>query len=182
MPKLPQERYQPGNLPETLPGLLSFLYDELWRIARALNAFPIGMNVREDAIAVPVDTTPTEHRLFENVTPTLDLPGGNFNEPLGEWTAPASGIYQVNVNSVVDPFGAGNKDYAAKLRIYIDDIEAWSNTDVGDDAYTLSCSMAISGLLERGEVIRFTLELVHEQFTGNTTVTSFMSISATAIQ
>ena len=180
MAKRPADRYHPGNLPDSLPGLIQFLYDELWRIADALNRFPVGLNVDETLLAVPISPVPAEYRLFEGETAALDLPGGGWDVPLGEWTVPLNGLYQINMNTVIDPFGSGNKDYAAKLRLYIDDVETWSNTDVGDDAFPLSCSLAISGLISRESVVRASIELVHDQFTGTCDVSSFMGITSTA--
>jgi hypothetical protein len=182
MAKTPAEPYYPGNVPDNLPALITFLYDELWRISRALTEFPVGMNVAQQASGVPVSTVPQEFRLFENElgNPVLDLPGGGWDNVTGEWTVPLNGLFQINVNSVVQPFGGGNKDYAAILHMYVNDVELWSNTDVGDDAYPLSCALSISGFLKHLDVVRWTIELVHDQFVGTTQVTSFASLTSTA--
>ena len=180
MAKQPAEPYFPGNLPDTLTGLIAFLYDELWRISRALTEFPVGMNVGQSVGGVPITTIPTEFRLFEGEQALLDLPGGGWDVALGEWTVPLNGLFQINANCVVEPFGAGNKDYAATLRLYVNDVATWQNTDVGDDAFTLSCTLAISGSLKQGDVVRWSIGLVHDQFVGVTTVTSFASLSSTA--
>lgn len=176
------ENYTPGNLPDTADGLIQFLYDELWRIAIALERFPAGFSVNELNTTIPVTTVPTEFRLFEGETPAYDLPGGGWDSTLGEWTASATGLYQVNCNAIIQPFGAGNKDYAADLKIYINDVEAFANSTVGDDAFSLSCAIAVSGLITREDVLRATLTLVHEQFTGNTTFDAYMSATSTALQ
>lgn len=180
MAKRPAERYVPANIPDTLPALVQFLYDELWRISRALNEFPVGLNVTEDQAGISVDTTPQETRLFEGVDPTLDLPGGDWNNPLGEWTVPLTGLYQININAVVAPFGSGNKDYAAKIVLYVNDVETWANTDVGNDQFPLSCTLSVSGLLSISDVVRITIVLQHEQFTGVTSVNAFMTTAITA--
>ncbi len=180
MAKRPAEKYYPGNIPDTLPALIQFLYDEFWRISEAISAFPVGLNVIELEPSVPVDTTPVEFRLFEGEAFILDLPGGGWDQVLGEWTAPVSGLYQINMNSIIEPFGSGNKDYAAKLRLYIDNVERWANSAVGDDAFSLSCSLAVSGYIARESIVRATIELVHEQFTGTSQVNSFIGISSTA--
>ena len=180
--KGPVERYSPGNLPDSPDGLIEFLYDELPRIATAMNEFPVGINVREEDPAVPVELVPVEFRLFEGETPLFDLPGGSWDIPLGEWTCPASGLYTINAISVVAPFGAGNKDYAALLRIYVDDVETLSSGDVGQDNFDLTSSIALSTFITRESVIRATITLVHDQFTGTTTVTSFMSIVSSALE
>ena len=182
MSKRPSEKYYPGNVPDTLPALVQFLFDELFRISEAIRAFPVGMNVKEARIGVPITTTPTEDRLFEGAAADLDLPGGGWDSVLGEWTVPVNGLYQININSVVAPFGAGNKDYAAEIKLYIDNVERWSNADAGQDNFRLSCSLAASGFLFRESVIRVTITLVHDQFVGSTTVTSFMGITSTAQQ
>jgi hypothetical protein len=180
--KVPTEPYYPGNLPDTLPGLIQFLYDELWRISTAIRPFPISNNVQEVQAGIPVDTTETQFRLFEDAIPSLTLPGGQWDILLGEWTAPANGIYQININNVIEPFGTGNKDYAARLHIYVNDVEIWTNTATGADNFILSCALAVSGRLLEGDVMRCTIGLVHEQFTGVTTVTSFWTLFAAAVQ
>lgn len=180
MPKFPVERYRPAELPDIGPALLTHLYDEFTRISQALVAFPVALNVSEVQAGVPVDQTPTEFRLYEAAPFILDLPGGGWDQPLGEWTVPTTGLYQINMNAIIQPFGAGNKDYAAKLRLYIDDVEIWANASVGDDAYELSCSLSASGRLIRESIVRASIALVHEQFTGITTVDSFMNLTQVA--
>ena len=180
MGKQAAEKYYPGTIPDTLPALIAFLYDELYRISAALAAFPVGVNVAQVAVGVPVTTIPTEFRLFEGAAADLDLPGGGWDSVTGEWTVPLNGIFQINANCVVDAFGAGNKDYAATLRLYVNDVATWQNSDVGDDAYNLSCTLAISGVLKHLDVLRWSIELVHDQFVGVTNVVSFASVTSTA--
>ena len=176
------ERYEPGLIPDTPAGLIQFLQDELPRISAALNKFPNGVGVAASYPAVPVTTTPTEYRLFEGALSNYDLPGGGWNSVTGEWTCAASGLYQVNLNAQVSPFGSGNKDYGADLRLYIDDVEIWNSTAVGDDAYPLACSISVSGRLQRESIIRATITLVHDSFTGTCAVDANMSISSTALE
>jgi hypothetical protein len=176
MAKQPSEKYYPGNIPDTLPALVQFLFDELWRISRALNEFPVALNVSEIEIGVPVTTTPTEFRLFEGETPILDIPGGSWDIALGEWTAPVTGLYQINVNTVTTGPGAGNKIWGVVVRLYVNDIQRWENTDVGDDAFKLSCALSVSGRLLREDVVRLTITLEHEQFVGSTDVESHLSL------
>ena len=182
MAKRNPDRYVPGNLPNTTEGLIQFLYDELPRISAAINRLPAGVSVKEVAAAIPITTIPTEFRLFEGETPNYDLPGGGWDITLGEWTIPATGLYQLNGNAIVDPFGSGNKDYAATLTLYENDISIFENSAVGDDAFPLAVSMALSGRLQREDVIRMALTVVHDQFVGNTTYTASMSATSTALE
>ena len=182
MAKQPSERYVPGNIPDTLPGLIQFLYDELPRISQALNEFPVGLNVAQSEPGVPITTIPATFRLFEGETALFDLPGGGWDVALGEFTIAVTGLYQLNIVSDVLPFGAGNKDYAANLVFLINDVEVFAAGNVGQDNFRLGCAIAISTFLVQGDVIRATIELVHDSFVGTTTVTSFMGISSTAQQ
>lgn len=180
--KTQTERYAPGNLPATAEGLIQFLFDELPRIAAALNSFPVALNVFESHGGVPVDTVPNEFRLFEGIGPTLDIPGGAWDSVLGEWKCPAAGLYIINVTANVAAFGAGNKDYACTLKIYADDVEIISNPTVGDDAFPLGAAIAIGTFIQRETIIRSTITLVHEQFAGSTTVGAYMTIISTALE
>jgi len=180
MSKRASDKYRPGELPTELPALITHLYDEFARIAQALNEFPAGITVSEAATDVPVSTIPEEYRLFEGETPQYDLPGGGWNVAAGEWTVPLNGIYQININSTVAPFGAGNKDWLAEVRLYSDDVLAFESTSAGQDNFPLTCSMAISSLLVRESVLRATLTLVHDSFVGLVDVDSFMGITVAA--
>lgn len=180
MAKRPSEKYVPGNIPDTLPGIVQFLYDELPRIAQALNEFPVGMNVSENQPGVPITTTPTEFRLFQTETPGFDLPGGGWDVALGEWTVPVNGFYQFNLVAEISPFGAGNKDYACELHFYVDDAIVFTSGNVGDDAFPLGTAIAISTFLIRESKVRATIVLEHDQFVGTSTVLSFMGIANTA--
>ena len=182
MAKQPSERYRPGNIPETLPGLIQFLYDEFPRIAQALNEFPVGVNVTGTEPAVPIGTTPVEFRLFEGQPFELDLPGGGWDEALGEFTIPVSGLYQINANVVIGAFGAGQFDYGALLRLYVNNVVRWSNSAAGQDDFSLSCSLAISGFLTREDILRWTVELTHQQQTGTVPVVSTVGVTSTAQQ
>ena len=180
--KVPVDRYRPGTLPDTGDDLIQFLFDELVRIAAAINTFPVALNVSESQAGVPVDTIPTEFRLFEGVDPLLSIPGGYWDNPLGEWECAASGLYMVNVNVTVQPFGSGNKDYACSLTVYADDVEILSTATVGDDAFPLGAAIALGTFISRETKIRATITLVHDQFSGTTTVDAYMTIISTAIE
>ncbi len=180
MSKRPSERYVPGNIPDTLPGLVQFLYDELPRISQALNEFPVGLNVNQSEPAVPIGTVAVEFRLFEGATPTLDLPGGGWNSVTGEWTVPVSGLYQINANVLIGAFGAGQFDYGGTLRFYVNDVVIFLNSDAGQDDFDLSCSLAISGFLLRDDVVRWTIALQHQQQTGTVPVVATASMTSTA--
>lgn len=179
MSKQPPPRYTPGNLPDTGDGLIQFLFDELPRIAAALNKFPSGMSVSQAVNDVPVTTVPTEFRLFEDEPANFDIPGGGWDIPLGEWTVPATGLYVVTANVLVAPFGAGNKDYAVQLTLYIDNVQLWRGASVGQDNLEIGASVSAVGRAVRDSVIRATITLVHDQFVGTTTVTAQMGITST---
>lgn len=180
MSKTPTERYLPGILPNTAEGLIQFFYDELPRIATALNAFPVGLNVEQAEAAVPIGTTPVEFRLFEGATPSLDLPGGGWNAVTGEWTVPLSGIYQLNANVVIGAFGAGQFDYGATLRVYADDVVFFLNSDAGQDDFDLSCVLPISAFVARDTVLRWTIGIGHQQQTGTVPVVATVGVTSTA--
>ena len=181
MAKRNPDRYVPGNLPNTTEGLIQFLYDELPRISAALLALPAGISVRELA-AVPISPVEQETRLFEGETPEFDLPGGGWDITLGEWTVPATGLYQLNGNIIVEPFGAGNKDWTVVLVLYRNDVEVFRNSAVGNDAFSLSCSMALSGRLQREDVMRMTVITQHEQFTGVSNYSAAWTASSTVVE
>ncbi|GAF85951.1 unnamed protein product [marine sediment metagenome] len=178
--KFPVERYRPAALPDIGPALLTHLYDEFTRISQALIAFPVALNVNETQLGVPVTTIPTEFRLFEGVDATLDLPGGDWDSVLGEYKVPTTGLFQINLNSTSSAVGAGNKDWQALVRLYVDDVEIWGVNDSGQDDFPLTCQLSVSGRLVRDSIVRASIELVHEQFVGSTTVTAFMNLTQVA--
>ena len=180
--KRPSEKYVPADIPDTLPGLVQFLYDELPRISQALNEFPVGLNVAQSEPAVPIGTVEVQFRLFEGATPSFDIPGGGWDSVLGEWTAPVSGLYQINANVIIGAFGSGQFDYGATLRLFINDVESFLNSDAGQDDFDLSCGMPISTFLQRESVLRFTIGLQHQQQSGTVAVIATLGISSTAQQ
>ena len=180
--KRPSERYVPGDIPDSLPGLIQFLYDELPRISQALNEFPVGLNMSQALAAIPIDTVAVEERLFINEPFDLDLPGGGWDQVLGEWTVPVTGLYQVNSNVVIGAFGAGQFDYGATLRLYVNDVVRWQNADAGQDDFDLSCSLSISGFLIREDVLRWTIALQHQQQTGTVPGVATCGVTSTAQQ
>ena len=182
MAKQPSERYVPGNIPDTLPVLIQFLYDELPRISQALNEFPVGLNVSQSVPGVPINLIPTTFNLFINEVALFDLPGGGWNEATGEYSIAVTGLYQLNIVTDVTPFGAGNKDYACQLEFLKNDVVIFAAGNVGQDDFRLGCAIAISTCLVRGDILRATITLVHDSFVGSTTVTAFMGISSTAQQ
>lgn len=176
MVKRVTDKYVPSQIPETLPGLVQFFYDELPRIAAAINEAPSAVNVNQSVAGVPITTVPTEFRLFEGELPKNDLPGGGWDSVAGEWTILVSGFYQVNLVANITPFGSGNKDYAASLNLYKNNGLLFTTGNVGDDAFDLGTAMAMSIDLLREDVIRTTITLVHDQFVGNTTVQSAFGV------
>ncbi len=180
MAKRPSEKYYPGNIPNTLPALVQFLYDELPRIAQALNEFPVGLNVDQAEAAVPIGIVAVEFRLFEGATPSLDLPGGGWDSILGEWTVPVSGLYQLNANVIIGAFASGQFDYGATLRVYSNDVELFQNSDAGQDDFDLSCNLSISSFVLRDAVLRWTIALQHQQQTGTVPVVATAGVTSTA--
>jgi hypothetical protein len=178
--KRPTERYVPGNVPDTLPGLVQFLYDELWRIATAINPFPISLNIEQFELLADVAPLPQLTQLFVGSVPIRELPGGAWDSASGRWVCPVSGVYQISINCRVEPFGAGNKIYQAVVSIVLDGDTAdpvWSSTDNGPDDRPLGVNITLSGPVNEGQTLSAFVSLDDDQFTGQCVVDSYMSIA-----
>ena len=162
--------YNPNPVPSNRDDLPRYIYDELVRIKESFIAQPTALAI-EDSFDYPVTTVLTWERMFDGgvVVPTWDVPGGGFDNTTGEWTCPQYGLYSVNVQMTVQPYGSGNKDYYAGLRLYIDRggiIEYRESTDGGDDAIPLG--VTLNGLLpiQQGDVLAVDAAVVHDIFVG----------------
>ncbi len=182
MGKSTTERYYPGNLPDTPEALIPFLFDELWRIANSLQAHIVGCTVTQTQLSVATSPTPTEAPLFIGGTIKTDLPGGGFNVVTGAYTAPETGLYTISVDSVVAPFGSGNKIYNCDLRIYVAGVLLWRSVDSGDDDQELGTSIAVGARVLAGQAVTCTITIKHDQFTGSVLVDSYLSINQTSAE
>lgn len=177
--KVPTERYTPASVP-SVEGLPQFLYDELWRIATAIEPFPITLNIKMLGMLVGIGPTPTSSRLFLGIDPLQENPGGQWDSALAEWVCDVTGVYQMSVNLLIEPFGAGNKDYLAQVFIYTEEDglprEIWHSTDTGIDNMELGVAISLAGPLTKGDKLWAEAVLMHELFTGNVTVNAYMSL------
>ena len=174
MPKSIPLPYHPNPVPSQLDDVPRYLYDELVRIKEAFIEQPTAMAI-ETSFDYTVTTVLIWDRIFNDgvVVPTWDIPGGGFDNTTGEWTCPQDGLYSIDVQMTVQPYGAGNKDYYAGLRLYKDSggvVEYRETTDGGDDAIPLG--VTLSGLIPllQGDVLAVDAAVVHDQFVGTTTV------------
>jgi hypothetical protein len=166
--------YYPYPIPTDINDIPRYLYEELQRIQIALVEQPTAFAI-EDSADYTVTTILTWERLFDDgvIVPSWDVPGGSFDNTTGEWTCPQSGLYDINAQMTVQPYGAGNKTYYAGLRLYRlrdQTVEYREATDGGDDAIPLG--VTLNGLvpLLQGDVLALDAAVVHDQFVGVATV------------
>jgi len=168
MPKSLPYVYKPDPSPYTLDDVPRYLEQELNRIAQALIAQPVAMAVEEVGDYI-VYTFPNWVRVFVGVAPSWDVPGGDFDSATGYWTCPQRGLYSIDANLEVQPYGSGNKNYYAGVRIYRDAggvITYNETTDGGVDDIPLGVNL--SGLipLDQGDILAVEITIVHETFVG----------------
>jgi hypothetical protein len=180
MGKPTTERYHPGNLPDDAQALIPFLFDELWRIAQAISGHIVGMNVVQTGLIIPIAAVPVTQQLFLGELPLSDLPGGAWDPATGSYTVPENGQYQLSIDCVVYPFGAGNKLYSGDVFFLVEGIELWRSTTSGDDDLKLGISISVGARLLAGQVLTAWITLEHDQFAGDVTVDSYMSINQTS--
>lgn len=182
MAKPTTERYYPGNLPDDAQSLIPFLFDELWRISQAISEHIVGMAAQQLGLIVPTSPVPNEAQLFIGATILSDLPGGWFDPATGAYTPQESGQYQISVNTVVEPFGTGNKLYNVELRIYIDGVLLWRSVSSGDDDQDLGASISLGARVLAGQAVTASVTIVHDQFTGDVIVDSYLSVNQTSAE
>lgn len=163
--KLP---YQPNIVPTDPAELPRWLDVELNKISLALVAQPVAMAIDETGDYV-VYTFPNWGRVFVGVAPSWDVPGGNFDTATAIWTCPQSGLYSLDANLKVEPYGSGNKNYFAGVRIYRDSggvITYKETTDGGVDNIPLGVQLAGLVPLLQGDQLAVEMTIVHETFVG----------------
>jgi hypothetical protein len=181
--KEPTARYSPGSIP-SVEGLPEFLQDELWRIATAISAFPVTLNIEQVGLIVPITPVPVTFRLFIGALPISEVPGGGWDSALGEWINPVNGIYNMSVNTNIEPFGQGNKIYESEVSIWADDNinpprEVWRTYANAPDDQFLSATISLSGPLVDQSKLWAELTVFDDQFSGDIIVNSYMSIVST---
>lgn len=182
MAKPTPDRYRPGIVPDTPEALIPFLYDELYRIAIALYDHVVGLIVGQANLVVAVTPTPVWAQLLVGSPASVDLPGGGWHEAGGYWICPENGFYNISLNSIVAPFGAGNKIYNVVLQVNIADTEGAPNdslmrmVDSGDDNLELGANVSFGAQLKQGNELTFWIQSQHDQFSGNLSVDSYLSI------
>jgi hypothetical protein len=164
--------YQPNIVPTDPNELPRWLDVELNKIALALIAQPVAMAVKDEG---PVIIGPAINwqTLFIGNSPDWDVPGGDFNSTTGEWTCPESGLYSIDLQMEVAPFGLGNKNYYAGIAVVIDSggtITRYESTDGGDDNIPLGVSLSGLAPLLQGDVLHTEGTIVHENQTGTVDV------------
>ena len=160
--------YSPGQVPTGVDGLPRFLADEFRRIQEALVAQPVALSVDETG-DYTVGTVANWVRAFVGATPGWDVPGGNFDSTTGIWTCPQSGLYSITSELEVSPYGLGNKNYYAGIRIYRDSggvITYRETTDGGVDNVPLGVTLAGLIPLLQGDQLAIEMTIVHETFVG----------------
>jgi hypothetical protein len=163
-----KEPYYPNPVPTDPARLQQYLFDEFNKIKDALVPQPVALAIEETDTYV-VGTLPNWVQAFVGGTPAWDVPGGSFDSVTGFWTCPQQGLYSADIQLKVEPFGSGNKQYYAGVRLYKDSggvVEYRETTDGGDDAVPLG--VTLSGLLPllQGDILGVEFTIVHDQFTG----------------
>jgi hypothetical protein len=179
--KTPTQRYVPGNVPDTPAALIQFLFDELYRIASAINPFPITLNIEQVGLIIPISPVPISQRLFIGVDPLSENPGGAWDPQAGEWICPVSGTYQMSVNTALLAGSLGNKLYESQLAIWVDNQidpprEVWRTFVNGVDDLPLSNQISLAGPVGAGSVLYVVLTLVDANNSFDATIDSYMSL------
>jgi len=175
MAKSPQLPYRPGNIPNDPSVLPTWLYDELWRIAVAINKQPEGLGVNQ-SVSVPIGTTSQETQLFVGAVANFDTPGGGWNETTGEWTAQVTGGYQLNLQAWLERFTQpGNRDYSLALRIYINDVVAYTVAESANEDYDSTATAALLLILQAGDALKCTITTQSEASGGAVTCNAQLS-------
>jgi hypothetical protein len=169
MPRSLKQPYYPHPVPTDITDLPRYLRDEFDRISNSLVPEPVALSVSE-ADAFLVTTVVTWADLFIGEVPGWEVPGGQFDQATGIWTNPKEGLYSIDLSMEVAPFGAGNKNYFAGVRILFTGPGApitLTSTDGGDDSIPLG--VTLSGLvpLNVGTTIECEATIVHDQFIGS---------------
>ena len=160
------EVYVPGVPPEDFKDWPRWLDDELNRIRQALEANPVYLVVAGTG-NIAISPTPNTIILGIGDTPTFEFPGGEWDSATAIWTCPQEGVYQANASVTIQPFGTGNKTYAATLEVFIDGILRGSVTSGGLDDIQLTVTFAVPRPVLLGENVQLKLTTQHAQFTGN---------------
>ena len=160
----------PEYVPSNPPTLWSprWIFDEFQRIARRFRDNPVLFVIRVFAAPVDISPVPTAIRLGVGAVPTLDFPGGDWDDVTATWTCPLDGIYMLTASVEIAPFGTGNKAYQADIVMFRDGIEAGRAVDSAVDDVPLSVNLISPISLEGGSEIHLDLVTVHAQFTGAT--------------
>lgn len=179
MPRSLPTPYRPAAspAPSSNPGnIIRAVWDEFYRISNQIIALgqPVAVTL-QDSDTIPIGTVAVWERLFLNTTPTWDVPGGNFDPVTGEWTSPQRGLFDITCIMTVQPFGIGNKNYYAGLRVvkvFADgspDV-VYEITDGGVDDIPLGVTIAIAVPMLRGDKLYFEGTAVHENQVGTVDV------------
>jgi hypothetical protein len=179
--KTPTQRYVPGNVPNTPEALIQFLFDELYRIAAAINPFPVTLNIEQDGLIIPVSIVANTVRLFVGIDPLQEIPGGAWDSVLGQWVCPVTGTYQMSVNTSIAPSALGNKIYQSTVAIWVDNQidpprEVWRTFVNGVDNLEQSNQISLAGPVDAGSVLYATITLVDASNTFDANVSAYMSL------
>ena len=178
--------YQPAPPPNTddVSELTRYTYDELTRLAQGLINLqqPVALTVVDNNATIPIGPLPVWERLFVGITPEWAVPSNTWNSATAEWTNPQDGLFNMSVVMEVQPFGIGNKDYYAGLRITV--VKAtgapdvvYEVTDSGVDDFPLGVTLVIALPLYKGDVVYFEAAAVHENQTGTVDVDALAQIT-----
>ena len=182
MSKPVQAPYTPLLPPQTEGNedLTRYLYEELTRIKEALAADPVALTVSETSV-ITVTTVINWQRIFILALVNWDYPGGTWDNIAAEWTCPQVGLYSFTVDLRVEPYGAGNKNYYAGIRLNIvradgSGTDTLESIDSGDDNFMLGVTLPAQLVIFSGDVVYVTATVVHDQFIGDATINSSMQI------
>lgn len=163
-----QEQYYPAPVPRDTKDLPRYLETEFYRIRERLIAQPVSTTLQETG-DFPTTTTVSWTQTFIGVTPTWDIPGGAWDPATGIYTVPQEGLYSVNQQLEVSPFGLGNKNYYAGLAFIRDrdgTITRFEATDGGVDNIPLGVTQMGMLYLLQGDKLTMEMTVVHEQTSG----------------
>ena len=146
--------------PENFDEWHRWIDHELFLIEQALRANPIVMAI-DGSDTIAVASTITTETLGIGDTPTIDLPGGDYDVATGIWTCPQAGLYNLHASAVFEIFGTGSKSYTAGLAIFKNAVSFLDIESGGNQDSALSMIMSAPILLLQGDTLSAELSTIH---------------------
>lgn len=157
--------YQPTSPPAEFDDWPRWMDEELYHIAEALLESPVIMVITGSG-NINFDTTINTIILGQGQAVDYAYPEGTWDTAAGEWTCPLSGVYSLAINMTIDPFGTGNKNYSAIIKVYKDGVFFIDAPSGGIDDQPLGIGAPITVRARVAQRWRVEVETLHTQFTG----------------